>query len=70
MLRVATLLAVQPPEHVPTEHASLSTTPMIDTEAVGHSTPMKNSETLTSSVLSKDSSVRVTGAKPKLPKLH
>ena len=59
--RIATPPAVHPPEHVPTEHVSLPTTPIVDTKAVGHSTPVKNSEILTSSVLSKDSSIRVAG---------
>ena len=68
--RIAMPTAIQPPEDVPTEHVNHPTTPIIDSKAVSHSTPVRSSETLTSSVLSKDSSVRVTGAKPKLPKLH
>ena len=58
-LRIASPPAVHPLEHVPTEHASFPTTPIVDTKAVGHSTPVKNSEILTFSVLSKDSSITV-----------
>ena len=38
MSRIATPPAVHPPEHVPTEHANLPTTSIVDTKAVGHST--------------------------------
>ena len=65
---------VQPPEHVPTEHMKRPTTPIVDSKAADHSTPLKTSETLESSVLSKasasDSSIRIAGVKPKLPKLQ
>jgi len=59
---------------VPSKHVTRPTTSIVNSKAVGHSTPVKDSETLASSVLSKDpvgdSSIRITGTKPKLPKLH
>ena len=70
----ATLATIQSPEHVPTEHVKRLTTPIVDPKAVDHGTPLKNSETLASSVLGKasasDSSIRIAGMKPKLPKLQ